>query len=130
MGINLAGIDVSGIVKTELGDKVLTSTEHVATLHERVAGTRDPANLGGGTRPTYTDHTCKGFIDSKNIDNLKGTAVEAGDILVVLLGDTIDSGNTAPTTADQVTIEGTRYTIKELDRDPAAATYTLLCTEL
>lgn len=127
MGIKLAGIDVSGIIKSELGDKVLTDSQHVATLHERVAGVRNPANLGGGTQPTYTNHTCKGFIDSKNIDKLKGTLVEDGDILVVLLGDTINSGNTAPTTKDQVTIEGKRYAIKELDRDPAAATYVLLC---
>lgn len=127
MGIKLAGIDVSGIVKTELGDKVLTDSEHVATLHERVAGTRSGGNLGGGTNPTYTPHTCKGFIDSKSVEKWKGTLVEDGMIFVVLLGDTINGGATAPTTKDQVTIEGTRYAIKNMDRDPAAATYTLLC---
>jgi len=126
MGIKLAGIDVSGIVKTELGDKVLTDAAHVVTFHERVAGTRTPSNLGGGTNPTYTPHTCKGFIDSKNITKVKDTLVEDGDQIVVLLGDTINDGNTVPGTDDQVTAEGTRFAIKAVDRDPAAATYTLL----
>lgn len=130
MGITLAGIDVSGIVKTELGDKVLTDGEHSVTLHKRAVGTRTPGQLTGGTNPTDTPYTCKGFIDSKRVTKFRGTLVEKGDVFVVLLGDTISGGTVAPTTKDQVTAEGVRYSIRELDRDPAAATYTLLCKPL
>lgn len=125
MGIKLAGIDVSGIIAKEIGDKVLTSPEHAATLKHFTIGTRT-GNLTGGTNPTDTDHTCKGFIDSKTLKSFKGTLVEAGHVFIVLIGDSI-SPAVVPVVNDQVTIESKTYWIKVLDRDPAAATYTCMC---
>jgi hypothetical protein len=126
MGIKLAGIDVSGIIKKEIGDKVLTDpTAHDAILIHFTIGTRT-GNLTGGTNPTSTNHDCKGFIDSKNLKDFKGMLVEDGDVFIVLIGDSI-SPAVVPVVNDQITIESKTYRIRVLDRDPAAATYTCLC---
>lgn len=126
MGIKLAGIDVSGIIKKEIGDKVLTDpTAHDATLKHFTVGTRT-GNLTGGTNPTSTNHTCKGFIDSKNLKSFKGTLVSDGHVFIVLIGDSISPAQ-VPVEEDQITIESKTYWIKVLDRDPAAATYTCMC---
>lgn len=125
MGIRLAGVDVSGIINKEIGQKVLTDPQHNVVLTSIVAGTRT-GNLTGGTNPTETSHTCKGFIDSQNRKSIGGTLVEDGDIVVVLIGDSI-SPAVVPKGQDKITIEGSTYRIKGLDRDPAAATYTCVC---
>ena len=121
MGNPLFGVDISGLIKANMAGQLLAATLHVVT-----PGTRT-GNLTGGTNPTEADHTCDGFIDSKNHERIGGTLVEDGDVVILLIGDTIDSGNTAPSVKDKVTIESEKYHIKALDRDPAAATYTLLC---
>jgi hypothetical protein len=125
MGIKLAGIDVSGIIKKEIGDKMLTDDEHDAILIHFTPGTRT-GNLTGGTNPTSTNHTCKGFIDTKNVKSFKGTLVEDGHVFIVLIGDSISPAQ-VPAVEDQITIESKTYWIKVLDRDPAAATYTCMC---
>ncbi len=126
MGIQIAGINVSGIVKREIGDKVLTDPDaHNAVLIHFTPGTRT-GNLTGGTEPTSTDHTCKGFIDEQDRESVKGTLVEAGDVLIILIGDSISPAQ-VPADEDQITIESATYRIKSIDRDPAAATYTCLC---
>jgi len=123
MGNPLFGQDISGLIKKAMAGQLLA-----ATVHKKTPGSRT-GNLTGGTNPTEVDHACEGFIDSQSKKAVGGTLVEDGDIIVVLIGDTIDSGTaaSAPVTGDQVTIEGATYHIKGLDRDPAAATYTLLC---
>ena len=125
MGTRIAGIDVSGIVNKEIGQKVLTSPEHNAILIKVVAGVRT-GNLTGGTNPVETPFTCKGFIDVQRKKTIGGTLVKAGDVIVVLIGDSIEGGQ-IPVGQDKVTIEGRTYLIRGLDRDPAAATYTLVC---
>lgn len=125
MGIRLAGIDVSGIINEEIGNKMLTDDAHDAILHVVTAGART-GNLTGGTNPTEVDKTCKGFIDEQDLERIGGTLVEAGDVVIVLIGDSIQD-LAVPSTKDKVTIESKKYHIKDLDRDPAAATYTLLC---
>lgn len=124
MGIKLAGVDVSGIVAKEIGQGVLRESEHEAILHKVTAGTRT-GNLTGGTNPTETDSDCKAFIDSQNRESIGGTLVEDGDIIVVVIGDTI-TPTAVPESEDKFTIEGAKYQIKAVDRDPAAATYTLM----
>ena len=124
MGNRLFGVDISGIIAREVGSGVLDATLSAITL-----GTRTATNLTGGTQPTSTPHTCKGFIDQQRRDRVGGTLIEDGDVVIVLLGDTINSGNTAPQIDDEVTIEGTIYLVKALGRDPAKAAYELLCTE-
>jgi hypothetical protein len=123
MGNPLFGINISGLIKANMKGQLLD-----ATLHKITPGSRT-GNLTGGTNPTEVTHACEGFISTQSKKAIGGTLVEDGDILVILIGDTIDNGAaaTAPITGDQVTIESNKYHIKGLDRDPAAATYTLLC---
>ncbi len=124
MGIKLAGIDVSGIIKKEIGDKVLTAPEHSIVLNSIVPGTRT-GNLTGGTNPTSTPHTCKGFIDSQDRKSVNGTLVENGSVIVAIIGDSI-ADSAVPQVGDTIDIEGGTYRIKAIDRDPAAALYTCL----
>lgn len=121
MGNPLFGVNISKLVADNIGPGVLDATLTVYTPGTRSA---DPT---AGRQPTSVAHACKGFIDSKGRENIGGTLVKDGDVVIVLLGDTIDGGNTPPTLNDQVTIEGKTYRVAALDRDPAGATYTLLC---
>ena len=96
-----------------------------ATLHEVTKGTR--VSITAGTQPTETAHTCRGFIDFQNDEFSNGTLVRNGRKVIVLLGNSINKGLTAPKPGDGITIEGIRYNIPndgEVDRDPASATYT------
>ena len=120
MGNPLFGLNISGLIKQAMAGQLLTATLHVIT-----PGTRT-GNLTGGTQPTEVDKTAEGFIDTKDKESIGGTLVADGDVVVILIGDSIED-LAVPTTADMVTIESTKYRIKNLDRDPAAATYTLLC---
>lgn len=124
MGKNLFGQNISGKILAALGGSLLP-----ATLHSITAGTRTPGNLSGGTNPTEVPHSCRGMIDSQSRESINGTLVQAGNIVILLLGDSIDGGNTPPAVTDAVTIEGTRYNILAIDRDPDAATYTLLAAQ-
>lgn len=121
----IAGVDVSGIIAKEVG-AVLSDSNFDAILIKVEAGTRTAGNLAGGNNPTDDPKTCKGFIDQKRRDRIGGTLVEDGDVIIVLLGDTIQDA-AVPEVNDKVTLEGTTYRIRGLDRDPAAATYSLLC---
>ena len=122
MGNPLFGINISKLIKDNVAPGVLDATLTVVT-----AGTRTPGTLTGGTNPTTQDYSCRGFIDTQAVRDISGTLVDDGTKTIVLIGDTINGGATAPSTADRVTIEGTTYTIEAIDRDPAAATYTMIC---
>jgi hypothetical protein len=121
VGNKLFGTNISKLIKDNIGPGVLDATLTVVT-----PGSRTPGSLTGGTNPTTTDHSCKGFIDSKEKKRFPETLVEDGSEVIVLIGDTIGA---VPKVGDRITIESKTYTIKELDRDPAAAVYTCLCTE-
>jgi hypothetical protein len=123
MGNNLFGADISKLIKDNIGPGVLD-----ATLVKLTPGTRTAGQLSGGTNPTSTSYACKGFIDSQNRKDIAGTLVEAGDVIIVLLGDTISSGAVAPDQSDKITIESATHVIKAIDRDPDAATYTCLAS--
>lgn len=123
MGNKLFGVDISKIIKDNIGPGVLP-----ATLTKMASGARTPGQLTGGTNPTGTPFPCKGFIDTQADRFKDGTLVRAGSKVVVLIGDTIDGGApaSAPAPGDKIFIENTTYIIPEdgkIGRDPAAATY-------
>lgn len=120
MGNPLFGVNISKLINDNIGPGVLDATLIVWT-----AGTRSSSQPTSGTTPTSVSHGCKGFVDSQATKNLKGTLATDGTKVIVLIGDSINSGNTVPKTKDHVTIEGATYSIEKIDRDPAAATYTL-----
>lgn len=123
MGNPLFGIDISGIVAANIGPGVLD-----AVLTKVTPGTRTSGQLTGGTNPTTATYPCKGFVDKKARRNREGELVKEGNVTILLIGDTISGGTVAPEIGDRVSLEGVNYLINELDRDPAAATYTLQCT--
>lgn len=125
MGNPLFGINISGIIADKIGPGVLP-----ATLVKRTNGTRTSGHLTAGTNPTEASYSCKGFIDTKQRRNREGTLVADGTETILLIGDTINGGSTAPEIGDQVTIEGVTYIIENLDRDPAAATYSLISRKI
>lgn len=124
MGNPLFGVNISGLIKDNIGPGVLS-----ATLTKFTSGTRTAGQLTGGTNPTSVAYPCRGFIDKQVNRDREGTLISDGTVKIVLIGDTIDNGNSAaaPTTNDQVTLEGKVYVIRgPIDRDPAAATYSFL----
>ncbi len=120
MGNELFGEDIAKIVYDNMKGQLLD-----ATLTKVTPGTRTPGNLTEGTNPTETPKTAEGFIDSQNRRNVGGALVKDGDIIIVLIGNSIED-LTIPAVNDKVTIEGSTYRVKAVDRDPAAATYALL----
>lgn len=120
--MELFGVDIAQIIADSIGPGVLD-----AVLIKRTSGARTPGQLTGGTNPTTVSYPCKGFIDKQDRRNRDGELIHDGNVTILLIGKTIDNGNTAPIMDDQVTIEGVTYLVTQVDRDPAAATYSLLC---
>lgn len=97
-----------------------------ATLHSRVEGARS-GGITAGRTIVETDYACRGFIDYQRLADAAGTVTANGTKVIVLLGNSINGGATAPQPGDRITIEGIKYHVAddtEIDRDPASATYT------
>ena len=112
--------DIAGKINKALGNLVFD-----LTLTKVEPGTRTPGALTGGTNPTETGHTVKGFVDEYKDYQIDGTLIQRGDRKVVILGGSLSSG-VIPEPGDKITAEGETRTIVEdgVKRDPAGATYT------
>lgn len=118
---NLFGLNIAKIIDDAIvgAGGVLTGT-----FHKRADGTRTPGELTSGVNPTFTDYPCRGFIELKTNRRQDGTLIEDEGERITLLGNSFP---VVPEQGDEVTMEGTRWTIvKVYKRDPAAATYELL----
>jgi hypothetical protein len=93
-----------------------------ATLTQYTPGSRTPGTLSGGTNPTSTTHTCRGFERSFDAHQIDGSIVTANDRMINLFADTI-SAATEPKPNDQVEIGGYTYRIISVQRDPASVMY-------
>lgn len=120
---NLFGLDIAALINTNIQQAggVLT-----ATLLKVTHGTRDPLNPSAGRQRIETSHTGNGFIEDYNEFQIDNTLVQRGDRRIILLGASI-SGSAIPEPNDQITIESVTYNIVNVERDPAAATYTCQC---
>lgn len=99
------------------------------TLTKVTPGTRNPANLTGGTNPTMAAYTCKGFRDTKRSAYLVGRELaRISDVTIVILGGTLPAG-VEPAPEDRITRDGVVYTIAAdgVTSDPVGATYTCVC---
>ncbi len=114
----LFGVDIAGIVHGAMSSGLLP-----ATLHHVIPGTRG-VDLTAGTNPTETTHAARGFIDDYDDKQFVGDLIIVGDRRVLLIGNSI-SPAVVPQPGDGVTIEGVRYKVIRVQRDPAAATYTM-----
>jgi len=112
----LFGVDIAGIINRELGPKLLP-----LTLTGYTAGTRTVGQLSGGTNPTSSTATGRGFTEDYSEGQIDGDTVKVGDRKVVILGASV---SLIPAPGMTVTIEGVAYRIERVKRDPAAATYT------
>ena len=68
MGNPLFGVNISKLIKDNVGTGVLDATLTVVTNTTRLAG-----SLTAGRRPTEATHACKGFIDSQQVRDVNGT---------------------------------------------------------
>lgn len=118
---DIFGINIKGIVGKALSQRVFDFT-----FIKVVSGTRTTGALTGGTNPTTTNYTVKGFVDTSRKKLMNGTRIQEGDIIVVLIGDSLTSG-IVPETDDKVIAEGSTLVIVDSVRDPAGATYDLQC---
>ena len=117
MGNPLFGVDISGLINANIGPGV-----NDAVLTKVLPGTRTPGQLTGGTQPTTTTHSCKGFVDMLDKNQLGESLVKETDSMVAIMGDSI-AGGAVPTAGDRVTIRGTEYNIIQVTVDPALAVY-------
>jgi hypothetical protein len=115
---NLFGVDIAGIIHGAMSPGLLA-----ATLHHTVPGVRS-GDLTAGTNPTETSHSARGFIDDYKEHQFTGDLILIGDRKVLLIGNSITPA-IVPEPGDFVTIESVRYKVVRVDRDPAAATYTM-----
>lgn len=116
----LFGLDIAQIV----ADSIASAGDvQDVTLIKVTPGTRTPGRLTGGTNPSETTHTARGFRDS--LTTLRpGTLVENASAVVYILGATI-AGGQVPEPNDRITIGGLTFTIVEggVSTDPADALY-------
>lgn len=87
-------------------------------------GTRDPLNLSAGPTRTETTVRCKGLVVQWRKQFLGATTVMAGDRVIMLTGKSL--GATEPKIGDKITIESKTSRVIDVERDPAAATFTCL----
>lgn len=113
----LFGVDIAGIIGSQLGPQVLP-----ATLHVRGPSSRNPLDLSAGNTSADVDHACRGFTEIRSSARMAEGVVREGGRVVTILGGTLPAG-VEPKSDHGVTIEGIRYRIVEVVRDPAAATY-------
>lgn len=112
------GADIAGQIGDALGPLLLP-----ATLIKVTQGDRTSGSPTAGQKTSESSKSCRGFTDSYSDGQVDGTLVERGDRKVILLGASIQGG-AVPEPGDKVRIEGATLNIVNVDRDPAAATYT------
>lgn len=95
-----------------------------ATLVQVSRGSRDPSSLSAGPVTSETTVACRGLVIVWRKQRLGGTDVVAGDRVVMLLGLTL--GDIEPKIGDKITIESKTSRIIDIERDPAAATFSCL----
>jgi hypothetical protein len=114
---SLFGVDIAQEIFTAFNGQLLTGT-----LTKVTPGTRTSGALAGGTNPTSVNYTFQGFVDLKSEVNTPAWSQQGGRF-VTIIGNSI-SPAAVPQPGDSITIEGTTYKVHEVERDPAAATYT------
>lgn len=136
MGANLFDADISG--------QLLDAFEGAGaafpmTLIKRTKGTRTVGDPGGGTNPTPTSYTCKGFEsehasaligdgDGTSISGSQGQRTRVANRTVAIFGDSIASGTVAPAANDELQLQdGTKLAIYKVTRDPDRALYLCKC---
>jgi len=113
------GVDIAQIIADNMGESLLPAV----LKKQSNTGVPDPSNEFN-VPTTSVDIDCRGFVEQFPDNVIDGTKIKVEDRKIILLGDTIDNGNTVPDINDIVVIEDREWTIVgPAKRDPAAATY-------
>ena len=113
---DIFGVDLRGKIGAAFGSKFFD-----ITFTKVEPGTRT-GDLTGGTNPTTTEHTVKGFEDSYNERQIDGTIVQRGDRKILVLGSTLPSG-IEPEPNDELALANKTWRVVNVNSDPARATY-------
>lgn len=119
---DLFGLDIAGIVRDAITG---AGGLRPATLIKVTPGTRTALALAGGTNPTQASYTTQGILEIRTVHDA-GDMTRRQKAVITLLGKPLTESSVAPEAGDRVTLEGATYDVTEVQRDPAAATYT--CT--
>lgn len=91
-----------------------------AVLTREVAGvSSDPADPAA---PTTTSYTCKAVRDSYTVSDKRNTSILAGDAKILIL---VNSLSVTPTKDDVIVLQGSRFSVVDIDADPANAVWTI-----
>ena len=117
--VELFGLDIAKVVNDEVTN---AGGVRDGSLAKQIPGTRTGGSLTGGTNPTTTTHTFKGFVQTKEVR--RSGQLGAGALAVVaILGASI-SPVAVPEVNDEATVDGVTYVLVELlSRDPAEALF-------
>ena len=122
---DLFGLDIGGILRDAIGS---AGGLRPVTLVKVYTGSRVPGDLAGGTNADTVSYTTEGILEAGSDRDFTGTGwamTRRQRAIVTVLGAPLTEAGVAPDVGDRVTIEGATYEIKIVDRDPAAATYSL-----
>jgi len=121
MGNKLFGIDIAKIIDKNISKGVLPAVLTRLSDQEKAA---DAPLLAPPTK-TPKEYGCRGFTDDFKIEQIDGIQIQEDDRKIVLIGDSIEGG-IIPAKGDTIFIESTLFQVLSiLERDPAAATYTI-----
>ena len=112
----LFGVDIAKEIASAMGPGLLP-----ATLITVASITPSSGTLTEGST-SEKKSSCRGVIEDYSNSQIDGTIVLRGDRKVLLLGGTLPN-NVVPDVNDNLEIEGKRFTIIRVQRDPAAASY-------
>lgn len=117
MGNNLFGVDIAGII-----GGAMNSGLPVITLIKVTTGTRDPNDPTAGNRATEKSYKGRGFLDDYKDYQIDETTIRRGDRKILVTGSSLNG--IVPSAGDSIIAEGITFSIINVKRDPAAATYT------
>ena len=127
MGNKLFGVDIAGLINTHVGPGVLA-----AVLRTFSSAPADGGTILSAPVLTPTNNDCRGFVETfeQDIEEVNGEAIQEDDRMIVLIGDSLPAG-VIPAKGNEIDIQDvdsldkTFKVLSIVERDPAAATYTI-----
>lgn len=113
------------ILEGAFADEIASALE-AANLPFDLSVSRDvvqdsPAPEPGEPPDTVTvNYGCRGFTDDFDASWRAGSLIQAGDVRVIIIANSID---VAPVAGDRITVRGQTYTAITVQADPALATW-------
>lgn len=118
----LFGVDIQGI----LANAIPVGSWPAVTLTQRTPGTRTPGSEASGTNPTSNSYTSRGIVDRYRRSFKQGAQkwVQSSH-RVLIIAKPFEDLSVQPKADDLLVVEGLTFSVIHVERDPAAATWTL-----